>query len=147
MRERGMETGRFRDNDLEAARAEARRSGGIERHEVHVFPHPIWDSGDRVQLQVWEDPEASPEYFVEFAAPLDGAFRAGLGRVLAAIAAETDAGARRRSEQALTVELVGFWHMCDRIEEGFMRRMLVVTSWRYRGLDGQTALEGFPTEG
>lgn len=141
-----METGRFRDHDLEAARDAARRAGGIERHSAHVFPHPVWDSGDRIQLQVWEDPEASPEYFVEFAAPLDGAFRAGLGTVLAAIAAEADAGVRQQNEQALTVEFTGFWHLCDRIEEGFMRRMLVVTSWSYDTPEGRTVSEGFPPD-
>ncbi len=139
-----MQTGRFRDTELEAAWAQARRLGAMEVHLAHVFPHPVWDSGDRIQLHVWEDPESRPEYFVEFAAPLDGAFRSGLGQVLAGIAAEADAGVRKQHEQALLVEFTGFWHMCDRIEEGFMRRMLVVTSWRYQTPDGRTVTEGFP---
>ena len=134
-----METGRFRDPDLEAARAAA----PSETHVAHVFPHPIWDSGDRIQLHVWEDPEGSPDYFVEFAAPLDAAFRAGLGKVLAGIAAEADAGARRQAEMALMVSFTGFWHMCDRIEENFMKRMLVVTGWRYRDAAGREVTEGF----
>ena len=138
-----MDSGRFRDQDLEAVRQEALRQGGMERHSAHVFPHPIWDGGDRLQLHVWEDPEASPEYFVEIAAPLDGAFRAGLGVLLGDIAAEADAGTRLRSEQALLVEFTGFWHLCDRIEEGFMRRMLVAVSWRYAGADGRMVTEGF----
>jgi len=135
-----METGRFRDPDLEAARAAAL----LETHVAHVFPHPVWDSGDRIQLHVWEDPEGTPDYFVEFAAPLDEAFRTGLGRVLQGIAAEADAGERRRAEMALMVEVTGFWHMCDRIEENFMRRMLVVTRWRYRDAAGREVTEGFP---
>jgi hypothetical protein len=141
---RGMETGRFRDSDLQAARAEADRRHEVERHTAHVFPHPIWDGGDRIQLHVWEDPATSPEYFVEIVAPLDGPFRAGLGRLLAAIAREADAGDRLRSEQALLVEFTGFWQLRDRIEEGFMRRMLVVTSWRYEDAAGNVRIEGFP---
>jgi hypothetical protein len=144
---RGMETGRFRDSDLQAARAEAERRGEVERHAAHVFPHPIWDGGDRIQLHVWEDPAASPEYFVEIAAPLDGPFRVGLGRLLATIALEADAGTRLRSEQALLVEFTGFWHLRDRIEEGFMRRMLVVTSWRYEDDAGNLFTEGFTPAG
>lgn len=138
--EGAMETDRFRDADLEAARAAA----GIETHEAHVFPHPIWDSGDRVQLHVWEELSGSPDYFVEFAAPLDEAFRAGLGQHLARIAAESDETVREEAETALLVRFTGFWHMCDRIEEGFMRRMLVVTSWRYAAADGTERREGFP---
>jgi hypothetical protein len=138
-----MDSGRFRDSDLQAARDAVEGAGAIERHAVHVFPHPIWDGGDRIQLHVWEDPEASPEYFVEIAAPLDGAFRTGLGQLLAVFSAEADAGRRQRSEQALLVEFSGFWHLCDRIEEGFMRRMLVATWWRYADLDGRTVTEGF----
>lgn len=135
-----MESGRFRDPDLEAARAAAT----LEIHIAHVFPHPIWDSGDRVQLHVWEDPEGSPDYFVEFAAPLDAAFRDGLGQVLAAIAAKADVSERQRAEQALMVEFTGFWHLCDRIEENFMKRMLVATGWRYTAPDGTARREGFP---
>ena len=135
-----MDTGRFRDSDLE----QARRAAPAETHVAHVFPHPIWDSGDRIQLHVWEDPQGTPDYFVEFAAPLDGAFRDGLGQVLAGIAAEADEGARQRAEMALLVSFTGFWHMCDRIEENFMRKMLVVTSWRYTDTAGREVTEGFP---
>ena len=134
-----MDSGRFRDPDLEAARAAATS----ETHEAHVFPHPIWDSGDRIQLHVWEDLQGSPDYFVEFAAPLDSEFRGGLGRVLAGIAEEADAGRRQRAEQALMVRFTGFWHMCDRIEENFMKRMLVVTGWRYTDPEGRPRREGF----
>ncbi|WP_201155562.1 hypothetical protein [Rhodobaculum claviforme] len=137
-----MDQGKFRDHELQAARGIAT----AETHVVHVFPHPIWDSGDRIQLHVWEDPEARPDYFVEFAAPLDTAFRAGLGRVLAGIAAGSDAAVRQSAEQALLVEFTGFWHLCDRIEEGFMKRMLVVTGWRYTDPDGTEHTEGFPAD-
>ena len=135
-----MESGRFRDTELEAAR----RAATPETHVAHVFPHPIWDSGDRIQLHVWEDPRGSPDYFVEFAAPLDVTFRDGLGRVLADIAAEADEGRRAEAEQALTVAFTGFWHVCDRIEENFMKEMLVVTGWRYTAPDGTELQEGFP---
>ncbi len=134
-----MHSGQFHDPDLEAGRAGATP----ETHTAHVFPHPIWDGGDRVQLHVYEDPKGSPEYFVEFAAPLDRAFRDGLGAVLAQIDTETDADARQRAEHALLVEFTGFWHMCDRIEENFMKRMLVVTSWEYVAPDGRRVREGF----
>ena len=134
-----MDTGRFRDSDLE----QARQAAVLETHEAHVFPHPIWDAGDRIQLHVWEELEGSPDYFVEFAAPLDGAFRDGLGSVLATIAAEADEGQRREAETALMVRFTGFWHMCDRIEENFMKRMLVVTSWSYVDLTGEARAEGF----
>lgn len=134
-----MDQGKFRDHELQAAR----RTTTAETHVAHVFPHPIWDSGERIQLHVWEELEGSPDYFVEFAAPLDGAFRAGLGRVLARIGAQADATARRSAEHALMVEFTGFWHLCDRIEEGFMKRMLVVTAWRYTDPDGREVTEGF----
>ena len=134
-----METGQFRDHDLQAARSAATQ----ETHVAHVFPHPVWDGGDRIQLHVYEDPQGSPDYFVEFAAPLDAAFRAGLGKVLARIGQEADPEARHRAELALTVEFTGFWHLCDRIEENFMKRMLVVTRWCYTDMDGQRVTEGF----
>ena len=134
-----MHTGRFRDHDLEAARAAATP----ETHTVHVFPHPVWDGGDRIQLHVFEDPESTPDYFVEIASPLDTAFRAGLGRVLAAIGADLDPDARQTAEHALVVDFTGFWHLCDRIEEGFLKRMLVVTSWRYTPPGGAARREGF----
>ena len=134
-----MDTGKFHDPDLQAARAAATP----ETHVAHVFPHPVWDGGDRVQLHVYEDPQGSPDYFVEFAPPLDRAFRAGLGQVLARIDAETDAAARLRAEHALLVEFNGFWHLCDRIEENFMKRMLVVTDWSYVDPDGARVREGF----
>lgn len=130
---------KFRDHDLEAARSVATP----ETHTAHLFAHPIWDGGDRIQLHVYEDPEATPDYFVEFAAPLDATFRAGLGQVLARITDQADAGERLRAEQALMVEFTGFWHLCDRIEENFMKRMLVVTSWRYTDPEGREVTEGF----
>ncbi|MGY6633951.1 MAG: hypothetical protein ACXIU8_09420 [Alkalilacustris sp.] len=134
-----MHTGRFRDHDLEAARAVATP----ETHIAHVFPHPVWDGGDRIQLHVFEDPAATPDYFVELACPLDTVFRAGLGRVLAEIGAELDPAARLAAEDALMVEFTGFWHLCDRIEEGFLKRMLVVTRWAYTTRDGHRRTEGF----
>ena len=136
-----MDTGKFQDADLQAARAAA----SLETHTAHVFPHPIWDGGDRVQLHVYEDPQGSPDYFVEFAPPLDRAFRTGLGQVLARIDAEIEAAARLRAEHGLLVEFTGFWHLCDRIEENFMKRMLVVTEWTYVDPDGERIREGFPS--
>lgn len=136
-----MLSGRFRDSELDAQRAEAE----LETHTAHVFPHPIWDGGERIQLHVWEDPlDSTPDYFAEFNEPLAEGFRNGLGQVLARIAAEADAGARKEAEQALLVELSGFWAERPRIEEGIMKRMLVVTSWRFTDPDGQAVSDGFP---
>jgi hypothetical protein len=136
-----MQSGRFRDSELDARRAAAT----LETHRTHVFPHPIWDGGERIQLHVWEDPsDSAPDYFAEFNEPLAEGFRRGLGVVLARIAAEADAGTRQEAEQALLVELTGFWEERPRIEEGIMKRMLVVTSWRFTDPDGTQIRDGFP---
>lgn len=136
-----MESGRFRDQELDDQRAAAT----LETHVAHVFPHPIWDGGERIQLHVWEDPlDSSPDYFAEFNEPLAEGFRQGLGRVLARIAGEADAGLRQQAEQALLIELTGFWAERPRIEEGIMKRMLVITSWRFTDPDGTEVQDGFP---
>jgi len=115
----------------------------LERHRAHVFPHPIWDHGERVQLHVYEDPLETPDFFVEFNDPLSDVFRNGLGRVLTGIAARHDPDAALEAEAALEIEFQGFWMERDRIEEGFMKRMLVVTSWSYQAPTGGVVREGF----
>ena len=50
---------------------------------------------------------------------------------------------RRRAKTALLVEFTGVSHLCQRIEEGFMKRMLVLTLWRHADPDGR----GEVTEG
>lgn len=134
-----MDRNAFLEAALEAARARTPH----ERHEAHVFPHPVWDGGDVIQLHVWEDPEDSPDFFVEINAPLVDAFRAGLGGVLERIAAGADPDERLRSERALLVAFYGFWMERPRIEEGIMKRMLVLTGWSYRDPRGGPCREGF----
>ncbi len=115
----------------------------IERHRVHVFPHPLWDHGERVQLHVYEDPLDTPDFFVEFNDPLSDVFRNGLGKVLAQIAERFETPEVVAAEAALEIEFEGFWMDRDRIEEAFMKRMLVVTGWSYVAPDGQHRREGF----
>jgi hypothetical protein len=115
----------------------------IERHRVHVFPHPIWDHGERVQLHVYEDPKETPDFFVEFNDPLCDVFRNGLGRVLARIAEQRDPQEALAAEAALEIEFEGFWMDRDRIEEGFMKRMLIVTGWSYVVPGSGMVREGF----
>jgi len=118
---------RFTEPQVQAAFEAAR----IERHRVHVFPHPIWDHGERVQLHVYEDPLETPDFFVEFNDPLCDVFRNGLGKVLAQIAERCEAPEVVAAEAALEIEFEGFWMNRDRIEEAFMKRMLIVTGWSY----------------
>ncbi|MCC6006512.1 MAG: hypothetical protein JJU40_02405 [Rhodobacteraceae bacterium] len=127
-----MEQG-FRERALRLAHRAAR----LEQHRVHLFPHPIWDGGDRIQIDVWEDPEDSPDFFAEFNQPLCQPFRDGLGRLLEGIAQEEDAGARSAAERALEVDIEGFWMERDRIEEGIIKRMFVVTGWTCITDDGK----------
>ena len=129
----------FTESSVQAAFAAAT----LERHRVHVFPHPVWDHGERVQLHVYEDPQDTPDFFVEFNDPLSEAFRAGLGQVLAALA-ETQASPEGiAAEAALEIEFEGFWMDRDRIEEAFIKRMLIVTRWSYVAPTGAQVHEGF----
>ena len=130
---------RFSDAEVQAVYETA----AMERHRVHVFPHPIWDHGERVQLHVYENPLETPDFFVEFNEPLSDAFRAGLGRVLAEIAARADTPEGQAEEQATEILFEGFWMTRERIEESFMKRMLVVTHWRYITPDKTVVREGF----
>ncbi len=130
---------RFADSEVQAAFEAAE----IERHRVHVFPHPVWDHGERGQLHVYEDPLNTPDFFVEFNEPLSDAFRAGLGQILTEIAAKADTPEGREAEQALEILFEGFWMNRERIEESFMKRMLVVTHWRYIRPGGGVVREGF----
>jgi hypothetical protein len=114
-----------------------------ERHRVHVFPHPLWDHGERVQLHVYEDPLDTPDFFLEFNDPLCDVFRNGLGKVLAQIGERFETPDVVAAEAALEIEFEGFWMDRDRIEEAFMKRMLVVTGWSYVTPDGQLRREGF----
>ncbi|WP_209426176.1 hypothetical protein [Pararhodobacter sp. SW119] len=134
---------RFAEAEVEAAYQAALQSAKIERHRVHVFPHPVWDHGERVQLHVYEDPQETPDFFVEFNEPLSDAFRAGLGKVMAALAALHGTPEGDAAEAAMEIEFEGFWMSRERIEESFMKRMLVVTGWHYVTRDGQTVQEGF----
>lgn len=131
---------RFSEPQVQAAYARA----VIERHRVHVFAHPIWDHGERVQLHVYEDPKETPDFFVEFNDPLCEVFRNGLGRVLAQIGEGHAAPEAVAREAALEIEFEGFWMNRDRIEEGFMKRMLIVTAWRYVVPGRGMVREGFP---
>ena len=71
------------------------------------------------------------------------AFRAGLGQVLAALA-ETQASPEGiAAEAALEIEFEGFWMDRDRIEEAFIKRMLIVTRWSYVAPTGAQVHEGF----
>lgn len=115
----------------------------IERHRVHVFPHPVWDHGERVQLHVYEDPAETPDFFVEFNDPLSDVFRDGLGRVLARLAEVHATPAGIAAEAALEIEIEGFWMNRDRIEEAFIKRMLIVTGWSYVAPGGGLVREGF----
>lgn len=130
---------RFSDTEVQAVFEAAT----IERHRVHVFPHPVWDHGERVQLHVYEDPLETPDFFVEFNDPLSEVFRQGLGQVLAQIATDHDTPEGIAAEAALEIEFEGFWMTRDRIEEAFMKRMLIVTSWRYHRPGGGQVREGF----
>jgi len=129
----------FTDREVQAAFAAAE----IERHRVHVFPHPVWDHGERVQLHVYEDPQETPDFFVEFNDPLSDAFRAGLGSVLAGIVETRDTSEALEVEAALEITFEGFWMLRERIEESFMKRMLVVTNWTYAPPGGGLVREGF----
>jgi hypothetical protein len=130
---------RFTEPEVQAAFEAAE----IERHRVHVFPHPVWDHGERVQLHVYEDPLETPDFFVEFNEPLSDVFRNGLGQVLARIAEGYETPDVVAAEAALEIEFEGFWMNRDRIEEAFIKRMLIVTGWSYVAPGGGLLREGF----